>query len=253
MATIVPGYVPVDGTPFDVAGWNATAWSLTNGVSLYGELNGHVQDANFAAGEKVYPRHIRPFEGFRETFDGAQETVDYHQFLFGESASEADWIPVAGASTRLYLGYAPFATLFRASCFVTNFRMRKGPASGQSLVVDGPEEYISLFIDGVRIPCTLRRLPITHWPEVNPGDAKWLMGRENVLSHHFDFTVFRGAIGAGWHDVDIRVIVLQNLGLENLYALYENTTALPTLVPSQHNVTHRIRGGIRSASIIGLS
>lgn len=248
MALVVPGYTPADGAAFNTSGWNTDMWSTTDGVSVYGEMNGHLQSANFDAAEKVQPRHIRPGEGFRSEFSGAPETLDFHQTIFGLSATESDWVPIPGASHRAYLGWTPTCTMLRASCFVTNFRMRQGPAAGQDPVVTGPEEYITLFVDGVRVPNTLRRLPISHWPDINPGDAKGLLGRETILTHHFDFMILSGAMTVGYHDVDIRVQVPQNLGSEQLFPLYNQAA----LAITTHSVTHRIRGGIRSASIIAL-
>lgn len=247
MALIVYGYTPVNGDPLSTTGWNSDIWSTTNGVSVYGELNGHVQDANFTAGVQLYPRHIRPYEGFRSEFSGAMETLDFHDLLFGASVQESDWIPVPGASHRTYI---PFGTVLisRVSAFATNFRMRLGPASGQEAVTAGPESYVAMFVDGALVTNSIRRLPMTYWPLSNPGDADYLVQTENMLSHHFDFFALTGTVTAGWHDVDLRVLIVQNTGTEQLFPLYDSDAT----AKCAHTVTHRIRIGIRSASILSL-
>lgn len=251
MGDITPPYTPTDGTVFNPSGWNGDFYSLTDGASVYGEMNGRIQDANFAAGQQVGARHVRPFEGFRSEFSGALETLDFHEPLFGSYYHAKEFLPIPGASKRVYLPWSASAVVFRASCFVTNFRMRKGPAAGQDIVTAGPNMYVALFMNGALAAHTARRLPMTYFPVVNPGDADNLFCAENYLSHHFDLMdVFDSSGFPPMNDVDVdlRVLVLENEGTEELFPLYDSDAQAKTT----HSVTHRIRGGIRSASIIGL-
>ena len=253
MADVIPAYDPANTVAFSAGGWNGDFASVTNGTSLYTEVNGRLQDANFGAGEQVFSRHIRPYEGFRSEFSGATETVDFHEHLFGTEYRVTDWLPVPGASKRLYVPWHATLIVFRASIFCTNFRIRKNTAPFSTTA---PDMYIGIFCDGVLATGSIRQLPVTYYPTYDPPTfvsnyGLHLWGHENVLSQHFDFIEIKNA-GAdtlpGDHDVDIRVMVLQNTGVEKLYPLYNETVVSLT----DHSVTHRIRGGIRSASLIAL-
>lgn len=253
MALVVPGYTPTDATTFNANGWGADVWSTTNGVSINGELNGHIQNANFAAGEELGPRHVRPGEGFRGEYAGTMETVDVVDLLFGsEDLDPAAAVPVPGTAKRVYVPWNASAVLYTVSCYVTNFRMRKGPATGQDAVWSGPEMLIKVAIDGVQVDCSIRKLPYTCYPEVNPGYAQWLFYRENLLSHHFDMTFLccastrSSATTKGFHDVVIKANVPTNTGYETMYPLYDTDPA----ALCDHDVMHRIRFGIRSASVL---
>lgn len=250
MALVVPGYVPADGTVFNPTGWNTDMHSTTNGVSVYGELNGHLQDANFTAGQQMKPRHIRPFEAFRAEWGGQTDTTDWYEMLFGDSYDDRSWLTVPGASRRVWVPWASSCTVFQASAFGSALRMRQvsAPPGGQSPVDPvGPDIYIALFVDDVFQQATLRRLPYSYYPVVNPGTPNYFTAREMVLTHHWDFVVMSGAIGKGYHDVAIKVQVLQNTGVESIYAAYGGGDADQLC---DHSVTHRLRLGIRAASII---
>lgn len=251
MALVVPGYVPADGSLFNPGGWNGDIRSTTDGVSVFGELNGHIQNANIAAAEKVHARHIRPFEGFRAEWGGQLDTTDWYEILWGTEADITNgWLTVPGAARRIYVPWSASAAVFQASAFGSNLRMRQvsAPPGGQDPVPpSGPEMYIALFIDDVIVQSTIRRFPYSYYPETNPGTPGYFNSREQVLTHHFDFTIVSAAIGQGYHDVAIKVQVPQNTGQESIYALYGGGDADQLC---NHSVTHRIRLGVRAASII---
>lgn len=253
MAIVVPGYVPADGSLFDPAGWNGDIRSTTNGVSVYGELNGHIEDANFDAGELIYPRHIRPFEGFRAEWGGQTDTTDWYELLWGTEVEATEgWLTVPGASRRIYVPWTSSVVVYQASAFGSNLRMRQvtTPPGGQNPVApSGPNMYIALFVDDVLSTATLRRFPYSYYPQVNPGTPEYFNSREQVLTHHFDFLALGANVAAGYHDVAIKVQVPQNTGQEEIYALYGGGDADQLCT---HSVTHRIRLGIRAASIIAL-
>lgn len=252
MALVVPGYAPTNGAAFNANGWGGDVWSTTNGVSINGELNGHIQDANFAPGEQLGPRHVRPGEGFRGEYNGTPETIDVVDLLFGSGSLDPDAaVPVPGLSKRLYVPWNASAVLYTVSCYVTNFRMREGPAP-QDESWSGPEMSIKVFIDGAAVQCSLRKLPFTCFPVANPGDANWLFNHENLLSHHFNMTFLAcastrsSATTRGFHDVVVKANVPTNTGYEVMYPLYDGDAA----AKCNHDVMHRIRFGIRSASIL---
>lgn len=253
MALVVPGYTPTDGVLFNANGWGADVWSTTNGVSINGELNGHIQNANFAAGEQLGPRHIRPGEGFRGEYNGTQETVDVVDLLFGSGDIDPNAaVPVPGLSKRMYVPWNASAVLYTVSCYLTNFRMREGPASGGDPVWGGPEMSIVVFIDGSPVQTSIRKLPYTCYPVQNPGDANYLFDMENLMSHHFDMTFLccastrPGATTKGFHDVAVKANIPTNTGYEVMYPLYDTDAA----AKCDHDVMHRIRFGIRSASVL---
>jgi hypothetical protein len=236
------------------AGFNTNVYSLVNGQSIGGELNGHVQDANLAVGQTIESRHIRPYEGHRGEWAGSVTTLDFYEHLFGTVAEEADWIMVPGASKRVYCPWPAHVGVYQVSAFISNFRMREvsapPPVTDPQVYVwdNAPHMYISMFIDGVRQGHTLRRLPTTYYPVAGFGDPNYLYGRENVLTHHFDLVAVTGDMSPGWHDVSLAVLIPQNTGLELIYPLYDTDAAAKT----DHDVTHRIRIGIKAASILAL-
>lgn len=251
MADVVPAYVPANGALFDPAGWTTDMHSATAGVSLYGELNGHIEDANFAAGSAIInARHVRPFESFRAEWGGAMDTQDWFEHLFGMTYNVNDWLAVPGAARRIYVPWAPIATQYHVSAFGTNLRMREvsspPPVEGAA-VYAGPQMMIAMFVDNVLVEHTKRLFPYSYYAAVNPGTPNYLTTRENVLTHHFDLVHVSGATAVGWHDVGLRVQILQNTGVERIFPLYDGAA---TAV--DHSVTHRIRLGIRAASIMAL-
>lgn len=252
MADVVPGYVPVDGALFNPSGWNTDLRSTTDGVSVYGELNGHIQDENFAAGTGIInSRHIRPLEGFRSEWGGQVDTTDWYELLWGTAYDPDAWLFVPGAARRVYVPWDASVVQYQCSAFGTNFRTREynGVPPDGAPVYTGPLMYVCMFVDGVRIAHTQRVLPYSAWPLANPGTPNYFKTIEQYLSHHFDLVHMAGPVSKGWHDVSLAVQVLQNLGQETMYALYAGGAA-DQLTP--HSVTHRLRLGIRAASILAL-
>lgn len=249
MAQITYGYTPTTGAVFSPSGFNADIYSNTSGVSVYGELNGHLQDDNFDATFLVEPQHVRPNEGFVARSDGQLDTVEYFDLLFGTSTntSENEWIKVCG--TRLYVPWEAQAVLFTVSAFLTNQRSRETTDPHPAVAVwGGPEMYVRMNIDGTGVDHTRRSLPYTQYPINNPGDAEVMRSREDILSHHFDLTHLAtggSRIDPGWHDVSLEIFIPRTQGVENLTPQYENAPKL-----AEYLVRHKIKFGIRKASII---
>lgn len=249
MAQITYGYTPTTGAAFSPSGFNSDIHSLTSGVSVYGELNGYLQDDNFDASFLVEPQHIRPNEGFVAKEDGQLDTVEYFDLLFGTSSNTADneWIKVSG--TRVYIPWEAQAALYMITAFLTNQRQREttdpAPATSEW---GGPEMYIRMNIDGSGIDHTMRSLPYTQYPSNITGSAETIWSQEHVLSHHFDLTHLAtggSRVDPGWHDVSIEIFIPRTQGVENLTPQYENTPKI-----AEYLVRHKIKFGIRKASII---
>lgn len=251
MAIVVPGYVPADGALFDPTGWNGDIRSTTNGVSVFGELNGHIQNANIAAGELVHARHIRPLENFRAEWGGQTDTTDWYELLWGTDYDVTNgWLAVPGASRRIYCPWDATAAVLQVSAFGSNLRMREvsaPPAGPDPVPPSGPNMYIAMFIDDVRERSTTRRFPYSYYPSINPGTPEYFNTREPVMTHHFDLVKVNLLMTKGYHDVALKIQIPQNTGKESMYALYAGGAADQLC---DHSVTHRIRLGIRAASII---
>lgn len=253
MADVVPGYVPTNGTVFNPAGWNSNLHSTTDGVSVYGELNGHLQDANFAGGETIKPRHLRPFEGFRASWGGQTDTTDWFEHLYGTEFNNADWLYVPGATRRMYVPYSG-RVLFQVSAFGSNMRLRQveTPPAPDDPTPTGPDMYVAMFVGGPDadpqpVGHSLRPLPYTYYPLAATGDPGYFLSKELVLTQHWDLVHLVEDATPGWYDVTMAVNIPQNIGKEVIYALYGggDTDQL-----TDHDVVHRIRLGIRAASII---
>jgi hypothetical protein len=260
MADIVPAYTPTDGTKLNPSSFMANVHSTTDGVSVYGEMNGHLQDANFHADFRVQAQHIRPNEGFMaKQSPAATETLDFVDLLFGTDASEmtdVDWLVVPGASTRVYVPYNAKAVVYNVSAFVTNQRQREIlDPNPEAEEYGGPEMYLRMRIDGSPVSHSLRSFPYTAYPTTNPGIAKGFTYREHILTHPFDL-VHMALAGHNWaakgyHDVAIEILIPRTRTVEAIYPMYEDRThASPKTV--NHSLRHRLRFGIRKAFILAL-
>lgn len=250
MADITLGYIPTNGLVFNPTGWNTDMWSSTNGISIYGELNGHIQEANFAGGQQVDARHIRQFEGFRAEWSGDRQTQDWYQLVFSPTYSEAAFVMLPGCAKRVYIPWGSGATnMFHVSAFASNYRMRQATSPEPQAIelVNGPEMYVAMFVDGAMVAHSLRSFPTTWYPSNLTGAAKTVYTRESVMTQHYDLVDFRNALDEGWHDVALGLLILPNTGVEKLYPLYDGGVSAVN-----HSVMHRIRFGIRAASIVCL-
>lgn len=264
MADITPPYVPVDGATFNPDQWNRDVDSTAGAESIYGELNGRLSDANFAAGARIRPEHPKPLETFRWRKDTLPTTLDFHQDLFNPADSDSDtpatnidpFVQVAGCATRLFLPYNASVVIYQVSCFYSVFQMRQRE-SGHDEVRTGPTSQFKVYIDDEHLQYTQRRTPRTYWPiqiGVPAASSPAPLTRENWLTQHFDIAhfVYPGAADAsralaGWHQVDLRLYVAPNKGVEEFS---------PPFKPTKGNITypikHRVRVGIRSARILAL-
>jgi hypothetical protein len=253
MAQITYDYVPADGNLVDITGWNGDIWKLTAGKSIYGELNGHFQDANFVVGAQVQPQHIRPNEGHAAVQAGGTETLDFVDLLFGttDSPTDADWLVVGTSGTRVYMPWDSTAATYSVAAFLTNQRQREiTDPTDPDHVVSGPEMYVRMRIDGTGIPHTLRKFPYTYTPASVPGEAKSMNSREAVLTHHFDLVHLATDgvhVTKGWHNVSLEVLIPRTQDQESLLPLYKTGTKY---VP--FSLRHRIRFGVRRATIIAM-
>jgi hypothetical protein len=109
--------------------------------------------------------------------------------------------------------------------------------------------FIRMRVDGSGIGHTRRSFPYSYSPTVFPGSATGYTSREAVLTQHFDL-VHVATSGAktlkGWHDVALEVLIPKTQDQENLVPLYEKSGL------DAFSLRHRIRFGIRKASIIAL-
>jgi len=256
MATITYSYAPADGSPLSISGINGNIWSATSGRSIYGELNGYLNLANFDSGVTLEPGIVRRFDFCVSAQSGARTDQVFTDRLFsdnGYNSIEDDWISVASAGTRIYLDRDHDQVLYNVSAFVSALRQRKSSnGNPDEAIFSGPELYYQLFVDGVAIGHTRRPLPISWWPGTNPGPAVAMVAREQVLCRHIDLVhLDTGAITAGWHSVDLRFFMPRNTGQELLTPIGEEAKVSPANEPIFSNC-HRVNVGIHSARIVAI-
>ena len=246
MADVTYGYTPTNGVAFNVGGWNSDIRSTTNGVSIYGELNGNIEDANFAAGVEFVAAQYKPNE-VHLSVDGGELTVrDFHDDLFGSQTSNANWAIVPGAAHRVYIPWNADAVMFNVSAFMTNWRQRETTDSTPaSLVAGGPEMYVRMAVDDDPKAHTKRPFPYTAYPDTNPGTAVGYSYRVQSLTQHIDLCHLETSVTKGWHSVRLEVLIPRTHGLEHIVPIYK---ASPK--HADHFVRHHIRFGIRRAGII---
>lgn len=251
MSIINLPYIPVDGDPFDVSGWNADIKSDNPASSILGEMNGLLDNQNLAAGEKITARVIKPGEGFVTAFDGESTTRVFYDDTFKQVApfSEDEWLVVPGGSHRVYVPWTPTAVSFNVGGFCTNLRMRETTDPDPDVAqYGGPDMFIRLRCNGHIIGHTKRSFPFTWYPNNNPGKADSLSAREQVLTHSFDLNHVSLTATAGWQTVRLEVLVPRTQGVENILPLYRDSA----LAQADHYVRHRLRFGIRRALIVAM-
>lgn len=256
MAAITLPYVPVDGDALSPDGLNRNWHSAVAGESLYGELNGNLNAANFAAGFRIRPEHVRAGETFRGREEHGLEALDYYDDLWpsADSADPKQWVPVAGCASRLYVPWNCTCVLYSLSTFYTVFRTRQRVSGSEDDVRTGPDIWLVLYIDDVRLAYTLRGCPITYWPSNSAGDpVNFLVERECCQTQHLDIQHLSIAgsaddaqTKAGYHDVSLRLYMPANTGQESLYTPFTGADAIVW------DMAHRIRFGIRSARVTAL-
>ena len=251
MAAIVFPYLPADGAALDVDKWNADVKSTAAGASLLGEMNGRLNNANLAAGQKISARVVKPGEGFTLGFDGEGVTRVFYDDTFRQVApfTEGEWLVVPGCAHRVYVPWTPTGVSFNVGGFCTNLRMRETTNSNPAVAVyGGPDMYIRLRCNGVIQAHTRRAFPFTWYPANNPGTADALVAREQVLTHSFDLNHTSTTAVAGWQSVRLEVLVPRTKGIENIIPLYRTAAASA----ADHYIRHRIRFGVRRSLIVAM-
>jgi len=251
VADVTYPYVPVDGVAFNVNGWNSDMRSTTAGASVYGELNGNLEDANFAAGAKLTAREFKPNDLHLGVSGGEEVERVYYDSLFGQAAigaaGDTDWLAVAGTAHRVYLPWAAAVLICNVSAFVTVLRQRETTDPNPAVeVAGGPELYVRMAVDGTPIGHTRRPFPYTWYPAVNPGNAGTEVAREQVLTQHLDLVHMITNPAVGWHSVRLECLIPRTQGRELLVPLYRTAGNV------EHFIRHRLRFGVRSARILAL-
>lgn len=265
MADITLPYTPVDGNTFDPSSWDANLDSAVVASSIYGEMNGLLSDANFAAGAKIRPEHPKPGETFRYAQSHLPETLDYFQDAFDASTSEGDspvtgsdpFLTVAGASARVFLPYNCTCVWYHVAAFYTLFQMRQRSAGSEAEVRSGPVAQMAMYIDGTKVQYTQRRTPRTYHPYQQAAPAATSpppRANEAFLASHLDIAHLAISNGsdptrtqAGWHQVDLRLYIPTNTGQEQFAPPYK-----PAAANIEYPVPTRMRFGVRSARVLAL-
>jgi len=265
MADVTPAYVPADGDVFNPDSWNRDLDSATAAESIYGELNGRLSDANFAAAARIRPEHPKPLETFRWRADSLSTTCDYFQDAFNKQDATTDdpatgvdpFVAIAGCSTRMYLPYNCSIVVYQVSCFYSVFQMRERAELSGLETRSGPLSQLKMYIDGTGLQYTQRRTPRTYWPMQIAGAAVSSdppVARENWLTQQYNIAhiVYPGATDAsraqaGWHQVDLRIFVPPSAGYEAFAPPYK-----PAQINIEYPIKHRVRVGIRAARILAM-
>lgn len=250
-------YTPTDGTVLNVGSWRTGISGTVAGSALYGTLNGGLTDENLTAAGDLRSYHFKPGEGHRYAAGEGRETLDYYDDLgpSDQDSTTSAWIPIAGASTRLYVPWDANSVVYNIGIHYSVFRSRQTlDSTPAGAVTDFPRIRMAMFIDGTMISHTHRNCPVTAWAYNPTAAAQYLINRENVLSQHYDCVhVARSSDGdgyttKGYHTVSMRLQIQKNNGLESLFPLYNNAAGKEV----DHFVSNRFRAGIRRASIIAL-
>lgn len=250
MADITYGYIPADGVAFSISGWNTDVRSTTGGVSLLGEMNGRLSDANLAAGVTLPAGRYKPGEVHVGAVGSERTTRDFYDSLFGADPTPgADaWLVVPGPAARFYLPWAADAVLCQAAAFLTNWRQRETTdPSPAGIVTGGPEMYVRMAVDGSPLAHTRRPLPYTAYPANNPGNADSMVSRVSVLTQHLDLVHLMTGVAAGWHSVRLEILIPRTMGRETLVPLYFSHPEV-----AEHYVRHHVRLGVRHATLIAM-
>lgn len=249
MASVNFTYTPADGVLFSVSGWNGNIRSTTSGVSIYGELNGGLVDANVAVGETFGAWAFKPGEPHKGAEAGELVVRDYHDDLFGQDTAPSNdsWLVVAGTALNIYVPWEAKAILWNISAFMTHWRQRETADSTPAVLQSGgPEIYVRMSVDGDPKEHTRRPFPYTAYPTVNPGDAGTMTYHVNVLPQHIDLVHLETNVAQGWHSVRLEILIPRTQGVESIKAIYETTTDV------DHFVRHHVRIGCRRAMIVAM-
>ena len=249
MADVNFVYTPADGVLFSVSGWNGDVRSTSGGVSIYGELNGRLSNANLASGEELGAWAFKPGEPHMGAEAGELVVRDYHDDLFGQDTSPGadSWLVVAGTALRVYVPWQAAAVMFNVSAFMTHWRQRETDDSTPAvLVAGGPQIYVRMAVDGSPKSHTKRPLPYSAYPNTNPGAAGTMAYRVNVVPQHSDLVHMETSVAAGWHSVRLEVLIPRTTGKEDIKPLYDTTTDVT------HFVRHHVRVGCRRAMIVAM-
>lgn len=250
MADVTYAYTPTDGVLFSVSGWNGDLRSTTPGASIYGELNGGLQDENLDPATLLGASRYKRGEPHTYASGSEQVTRDYYDDLFGTDQTPPDeaWLVVPGAATRFYLPWQAKAVVYNVAAFISNWRQRETTdPSPVGIESGGPEVYLRLAVDGQALAHTKRPLPYTAYPAQNPGNAESMVSRVSVLTQHLDLVHMATGVAKGWHSLRLELLIPRTLGRENLVPLYKS---LPTV--EEHYVRHHVRVGVRRATMIAM-
>lgn len=255
MADVAFPVVLVDGQTLDPGVLDLMVTSGTNGESLLGEMNGHLEwPANFEVGFKVRSVHVKPGAVFRSAQEGDTGTQDWTDALFAPSdgvdeSSEDNpptgpkFVSIPGTGAHVYLPYDYSAVMYRVSVFITDFRMREYIDQG---TIGTPQIFLQMRIDGDGLQSTLCKLPETY--RFNDGNNKqYLTNYESLNTRYFDFS-YLSINGAdsyctkGWHRLSLATRIVPNGGEETLCKPFKTAGATIT-----YDVGQRLRIGIRNA------
>jgi hypothetical protein len=277
MADITYPYAPVDGDRVDPDGLNQNLYQTTSGLSIYETTNGRVEFANFDAGFKVQPHHIRPGQTGTAESAGLLPSTDYFSDLFAQETTPASgYLPIAGCGLTWYQEYDVTLAMFFASVHLSVWRQfgATGGAFGTKAVA--PAVRVAMFFDTPKvvtgsatgiIPHTVRELPQTiTFDTASAGVVGQISTSEAMCARHFNLSHLKRPSGsgaqaqltAGWHTIGLGVWVPQNIFGQTTNALDDmqlrlngagSADARPT---TYYSAVHRVRMYVKNISRVCL-
>jgi len=203
MSIVTTPYTYVDGAPL-TEGHNKNIFSTSTTNGIMSEPNGGITTSNLADDFEVQKEHVHAEEVCRGRKDGGRSTIDYMTDVGATSTADAAFLPIAGASVRVYVPYACSVALWQVSLFCDIFRVID---AGSSPAVSGTIQ-VQLYKNGLAQTHTNRVLPQSI--DINSSDV--LTSHETISGcAQLDLSHMETNISAGWHEIVAQLFMEPNL------------------------------------------
>ena len=269
MPDVTYPYIPSNGNTFDPEQFNENLYATpdqlpANKLSIYETSNGRITvGENFAAGFKVEAHHVRPWQVGDAAAAGLTSSVDYYEDAWG---TDEKYYGIAGAQLTFYQKYDCTMALMAASLFASIWRQR-----GVRNTEPAPDTFddipirIKMYVDGVPVNHTLRRMPETIFYPIEIVNYGYDFTREQNLTRYLnlvhpkhtggDASKGHGPLTRGWHTFGFGIYIQANTAKENVFLKGSNTGLISETseVPMyQFDALHRVRVYARNASVLRL-
>ena len=174
----------------------------TGGANSFETMNGGLDQNNRISHQDIVRRDVQ-----RGTFSGGRMigrtiNLDYFSRFFAgfdidDSATYTAYAAIPGCSHTFYLKYTTPIVIFSWSVMVLHDGFKS-----TGVGVDPKEAHLQFFVDGTRVPVSLRKAPSSMADITAPAiDERWGKERDRVYSGHHAVQ----NMAAGWHNVSLRL------------------------------------------------